>query len=74
MAAFAKSWRQGVRVIEDSRETRVASWDDKGREGGRQRLICRNRGPVYGGGSGSAVLVDRLMLSLLIPSQDPPDA
>jgi hypothetical protein len=27
--------RQGVRVIEDSRRTRVASWADKGREGGR---------------------------------------
>jgi hypothetical protein len=27
--------RQGSRVIEDSRDTRVASWADKGREGGR---------------------------------------
>jgi hypothetical protein len=27
--------RQGARVIEDSRRTRVASWADKGREGGR---------------------------------------
>jgi hypothetical protein len=26
--------RQGARVIEDSRRTRIA-WDDKGREGGR---------------------------------------
>jgi hypothetical protein len=27
--------RQGARVLEDSRDTRVASWADKGREGGR---------------------------------------
>jgi hypothetical protein len=27
--------RQGVRVIEDSRRTRFASWADKGRQGGR---------------------------------------
>ena len=26
--------RQGARVIEDSRRLRVASWSDKGREGG----------------------------------------
>jgi hypothetical protein len=27
--------RQGARVIADSRQTRTASWADKGREGGR---------------------------------------
>ena len=27
--------RQSARVLEDSRDTRVASWADKGREGGR---------------------------------------
>jgi hypothetical protein len=27
--------RQGARVIEDSRRTLIASWADKGREGGR---------------------------------------
>jgi hypothetical protein len=32
----ARTLRQGARVIEDSRRTRVASrWPDKGREGGR---------------------------------------
>jgi hypothetical protein len=32
----ALTLRQGARVIEDSRRTRVASrWPDKGREGGR---------------------------------------
>ena len=27
--------RQGARVIEDSRRLRMASWSDKGRQGGR---------------------------------------
>jgi hypothetical protein len=35
VAGGAITLRQGARVIEDSRQTRFASWADKDRQGGR---------------------------------------